>query len=148
MRIIVKRQITLKHEFVEYIPSILKDETIYVSIPFATATHKCCCGCGHEVVTPISPTDWQLIFDGKSVSLYPSIGNWGFACKSHYWIENNKIKWAPQWSQEKINAGRAHEAFVKQKYFGNAPSQNIPDKRIKEGSEKKNLWERFMKWLS
>jgi len=148
----VKRPITLKHKFVEYIPGNLKDGTIYVSIPFATAMHKCCCGCGYEVVTPISPTDWQLIFDGQSVSLYPSIGNWSFACKSHYWIERNKVKWASQWSQEKINAGRAHEASAKQKYYGDAPIQNIPegfvDKRTTEGNVKESFWQRLKKWLS
>jgi hypothetical protein len=48
---------------------------------------KCCCGCGHEVVTPFSPTDWKLTFDCVSVSLYPSIGNWSPPCRAHYFIE-------------------------------------------------------------
>ena len=111
----VKRQITLKHEFVEYIPDKLKDGTVYVSLAFATAAHKCCCGCGSEVITPLSPTDWKLIFDGESISLYPSIGNWDFACRSHYWIECSRVKWASQLSQDRINAGRAHDAFIKEK---------------------------------
>jgi len=34
------------------------------------------------VVTPLSPTGWSLIFDGETVSLYPSIGNWNFPCRS------------------------------------------------------------------
>lgn len=53
----------LKHEFVEHVPADLEEGVIYVSIPFATAVHKCCCGCGNEIVTPITPTDWQLTFD-------------------------------------------------------------------------------------
>ena len=63
------------HEFVEFMPDELAEGTIYVSIPYATATHRCCCGCGTEIVTPLAPTDWSLMFDGRSVSLYPSIGS-------------------------------------------------------------------------
>ncbi len=90
----------LSHEFVKNIPEKIDDGIIYISMEYATAIHKCCCGCGNEVITPLSPTDWKLIFDGESISLYPSIGNWNFDCKSHYWIKNNKIKWARQWTEE------------------------------------------------
>lgn len=114
----MSRTMLLKHEFVEYIPTHLKDGTIYISFVFATAVHKCCCGCGNEVVTPISPTDWQLIFDGKSISLYPSIGNWNFACQSHYWIEGNRVKWARKWSKKEIVLGRIWDKFTMKKYFG------------------------------
>ncbi|MFP5040444.1 DUF6527 family protein [Parasediminibacterium sp. JCM 36343] len=82
---------TLQHKFVEYIPDILEEGIIYITIEYRTAVHKCICGCGNKVVTPITPKDWKLIFDGKSISLYPSIGNWDFKCKSHYYITNNKI---------------------------------------------------------
>src|SRR6266481_1867998 len=51
------QQISLSHEFVEFIPDDLRQGTIYVSIRFATATHLCCCGCGEKVVTPLRPTD-------------------------------------------------------------------------------------------
>ena len=85
---------TVSHEFVEYVPRELKDGVVYVSIPFATVIHKCCCGCGQQVVTPLAPSQWTLSFDGKSISLYPSIGNWKFPCKSHYWIKNDRVSWA------------------------------------------------------
>ena len=107
----------LKHEFVEYIPSELEEGTVYVSIPYATVAHKCCCGCGREVVTPLSPTDWELTFDGRSISLYPSIGNWDYPCKSHYWIKYNVVEWAPPWTQAEIDAGRAADALAKERYF-------------------------------
>lgn len=71
------------HEFVEHIPDDLKDGVIYVSMTFRTVAHKCCCGCGNEVITPLSPTDWKLTFNNESISLYPSIGNWNFDFKSH-----------------------------------------------------------------
>lgn len=113
----MKRETILTHEFVEYIPNDLKDRTIYVSIAFATVAHKCCCGCGNEVITPISPTDWQLAFDGESISLDPSVGNWSFDCKSHYWIIRNKVKWARRWSQKEIEGGRVHDRLAKERYF-------------------------------
>ncbi len=104
-------KVILRHEFVEIIPDLLRDGVVYVSVLYATAVHKCCCGCGGEVVTPISRTDWQLTFDGESISLHPSIGNWSFACQSHYWIRRNEVRWAPRWSQERIAAGRAAAWF-------------------------------------
>lgn len=114
----MKRETVLKHAFVEFIPNHLKERTIYISVTFGTVVHKCCCGCGNEVITPLSSTDWELTFDGESISLYPSVGNWSFACKSHYWIRNNRVEWAKKWSEEKINAGRRHDYLNKKKYYG------------------------------
>jgi hypothetical protein len=102
----MKRTLSIQHEFVEYIPEELEDGRIYVSIAYATAVHKCCCGCQNKVITPISPTDWKLTFNGESISLSPSIGNWSFECQSHYWIENNRVEWASKWSQKQIKQGR------------------------------------------
>lgn len=113
----MKREMILKHEFVEFIPNELKEGTIYVSIPFATVAHKCCCGCGNEIVTPLSPTDWKLVFDGQTISLDPSIGNWSFDCQSHYWIIRSRARWARRWSRKEIQAGRAHDRSTKKKYF-------------------------------
>jgi hypothetical protein len=83
----------LTHKFVELIPRDLDRNALYVSMEHATAIHSCCCGCGGRVVTPITPKDWKLTFDGKTISLYPSIGNWNFQCRSHYWIRNNEVHW-------------------------------------------------------
>src|SRR6185312_8299686 len=107
----------LQHKFVGFIPDVLEDGTLYISIEYCTAIHKCICGCGNEVVTPISPTDWQLTFYGDSVSLSPSIGNWSFPCKSHYWIVKNGIKYARRWSEEEITEGRESDRQKKKKYF-------------------------------
>jgi len=96
---------TLQHRFVEYIPDILEDGIIYISLEYCTAVHKCICGCGNEVVTPISPTGWTLTFNGKSISLNPSIGNWNLKCRSHYWITNNKIQMAKKWTDAEIKSG-------------------------------------------
>jgi Family of unknown function (DUF6527) len=138
----------LKHEFVEFIPENLDEGTVYVSIRFATASHKCCCGCGNKVVTPIRPTDWKLIFDGKTVSLDPSIGNWSFPCRSHYWIRNNHVRWAGQWSAAEIDAGRAHDQIAKQQYF--EPTKTNPTSLTlwAAASPEKTggLWQRVKQW--
>ena len=96
----------LSHKFVKNIPEKLENGVIYISMEYSTAIHKCCCGCGDEVVTPFSPTSWKLVFDGKTISLYPSIGNWSFECQSHYWIINNEVKWEPKWNRKKIERER------------------------------------------
>lgn len=117
----------LRHEFVEFIPDKLEEGIIYVSIALGTASHKCVCGCGNEVVTPITPTDWELTYDGESVSLDPSIGNWSFPCQSHYWITRDRASWAPRWSEKKIAAGRAHDRVAKQEYFDKTEKPIIKD---------------------
>jgi len=106
-----------KHEFVEFIPEQLDDGVLYISITYATVSHKCPCGCGHEVVTPLGPTDWSLIFDGVSVSLDPSIGNWSFDCRSHYWVKKNRINWAKKWSEERILKNREYDSELKKSYY-------------------------------
>ncbi len=88
---------TLQHKFVEQIPDVISPGILYVSMDYATAIHSCACGCGNEVVTPLSPSDWKLLYDGETVTLKPSIGNWNFRCRSHYWITNNKIVDASSW---------------------------------------------------
>ena len=113
----MKPEIVLAYEFVEYIPEELKERTLYISKEHGTAVHKCCCGCGREVVTPLSRTGWQLTFDGKSVSLYPSIGSWSLPCQSHYFITKNKAVWAKKWTKKQIARGRAQEGRVKEKYY-------------------------------
>jgi Family of unknown function (DUF6527) len=69
------------------------------------------------VVTPLSPTGWKLIFDGKTVSLDPSIGNWGFPCRSHYWVRSDRALWAEDWSQPRVDANRAHNRRAKDRYY-------------------------------
>jgi hypothetical protein len=115
----MKQPARIKHQFVDAIPTDLENETLYISIEYSTAVHKCLCGCGNEVVTPLSPTDWKLVFDGETISLDPSIGNWSFECKSHYWIEDSTIRWAPRCSKAQIEEGRARDRLAKNQYFEN-----------------------------
>lgn len=142
----MKPDIKLRHEFVEYIPNELNDGIIYICIAFATVVHKCCCGCGNEVVTPLSPTDWMLIYDGQSISLNPSIGNWNFDCQSHYWIKRDRVIWASLWSQEQINAGRAYDTIAKDTYFTDSKHQ-FSQAILVKGNPKEGLWRKLKRLL-
>ena len=93
----------LTPKFVETFPTPLEEGFLYVSIPFATCAHLCCCGCGTEVVTPLSPARWALTYDGVNVSLSPSVGGWRMACRSHYWIRRGRIEWSRDLSQAEVD---------------------------------------------
>jgi len=108
---------TLRHEFVRHVPEQLEDGVLYISVEFATAMHKCFCGCGLEVATPFAPTQWKLTFDGVSVSLRPSVGNWSYDCKSHYWIHRNRVVWGRQLSPSEIGRLRERERQEMELYY-------------------------------
>ena len=91
--------------FVTSFPQELEPGVLYVSATFATAAHLCACGCGREVVTPLSPAQWVMAFDG-SVSVRPSIGNWSLPCRSHYVIDHGAIRWARTFAHDEAAANR------------------------------------------
>jgi hypothetical protein len=96
----------LRPAFVETFPASMEPGVLYVSLPYRTCGHLCCCGCGNEVITPLSPAQWSLTYDGESVSLAPSVGNWALRCQSHYWIRRGKIHWSRRYSAEEIDENR------------------------------------------
>lgn len=106
------------HKFVEVIPRVLDERVLYVSIEHAIAVHLCACGCGRKVVTPLAPIHWKLIFDGRSVSLTPSIGNHAFPCKSHYWIECGKVCWSYEMSDEEVADVRVYAKITQRHFYG------------------------------
>lgn len=132
----------LQHRFIEFIPEKVEEGILYISIEYCTAIHKCICGCGNEVVTPFSPTDWKLSFNGKSVSLHPSIGNWNFECQSHYWIKKNKIEFASLWTEKEIRVGRENDMDRKMDYFEGQSMAVEKDPLIQEIS-KPSIWEKI-----
>jgi len=131
--------------FVEFIPKEqeLEEGVVYVSITYSTAVHKCCSGCGYKVVTPISPTDWTLIFDRDTISLDPSIGNWSLPCKSHYWIRRNRVEWAPKWTAKQIEAGRADNRGAKEDHYR---TETLASVESRPSETESKFWQRFKRW--
>jgi hypothetical protein len=150
------RQARFLHQFVEYIPEQIAEGVLYVSMNYAVASHKCACGCGREVVTPISPTDWLLRFDGEAITLEPSIGNWNFPCRSHYFIHGGIVHWASDMSQERIEMGRERDRRTKARYYsgkGSRPPEQLPHQpltpplSVESGAVSKSWWKRLINFF-
>ena len=148
---------TFTFQLVEFIPQKLDEGVLYVSMTYATASHRCFCGCGKKVVTPISPTDWQLIFDGDTLSLDPSIGNWSYPCRSHYVLHANRVRWAGAMSASEIREVRARDAVDKQRYYGRrhrvgpaTPTRpnEAPTAPLERLAEERSIWRRILDWWS
>lgn len=98
--------VTLEPEFVTSVPDELVDGVLYISIPFRTSIHLCACGCRNKVVMPIRPGAWHVTYDGETISMSPSVGNWSFPCRSHYWIRRNTIEWAATWDDDRASRAK------------------------------------------
>jgi hypothetical protein len=109
--------VPIAHLFVTSIPRQLDPCVLYVSIEHATCVHACVCGCGGRVVTPLSPDDWRLTYDGDTVSLWPSIGNWAFDCRSHYWIKGDRAIWSGGLTDEQIAHIRARQQKSRERFW-------------------------------
>lgn len=111
------RQSHFSYQIVEFIPECLEEGVLYVSHRYKTAVHKCACGCGEEVVTQLSPADWSIQIDNGRATLDPSIGNWSFACRSHYFIHKGRVVWAGQMSRREIERGRALDRKARERHI-------------------------------
>lgn len=138
----------LEHRFTDVIPDKLTPGILYVSMEYATASHSCCCGCGEEVVTPFTPTDWRMEFDGETISLSPSVGSWTLACRSHYVIKRGRVIEARPWSNEQIEAERRRDRHAKARHYGTTQAQlpAAPEIPI-QAARKPGLLEKAMAWL-
>lgn len=125
----------IQHQFVEAMPLQIDEGVLYISRRFNTAIHKCCCGCGLEVVTPLNPAKWSLKDHGSSVSLFPSIGNWSFPCQSHYWLERNQVRWAARMSDRMIRQVKERDRHDVEALAHEAP-------------QKLRFWQRILRWLA
>lgn len=141
----MSRREEVEHRFVKHVPERLEEGVLYVSMEYATAVHSCLCDCGKEVITPLSPTDWQLGFDGFSVSLRPSIGNWSFPCESHYWIIADRVRWSPKLSRRQIEAGRSRSRQTKRRQAERAdPRLDAKPERRAGAGRLRRLWRRVL----
>lgn len=116
--------------FVDVIPDRLEEGVLYICERYGTAIHKCCCGCGEEVVTPLSPADWAIHRVGEAVTLSPSIGNWSFKCRSHYLISNNRVIWAGMFTKAQIERVKVCDRADKELYIAAINSQKSEDSGI------------------
>lgn len=102
--------------FVQNIPKVLEDKTFYICLKYNIVAHLCACGCQRVVYTPIDRKNgWTFTYDGYEITLSPSIGNYGFPCKSHYYVKQSRIIWMPNKKEVEKNSfwKRKIQFFIK-----------------------------------
>lgn len=122
----------MHHKFVEFIPPKIEEDVLYISIEYDVAKHKCACGCGADIVTTLSPARWQLTYDGETVSLHPSIGNWNHECKSHYFIKHDKVVWAGTITSSEMDRVIKDDKVALKEHINNGTNENLFIKLIKK----------------
>lgn len=120
----------IRPKFVEMVPETLKPGLLYVSLEHGSVVHLCACGCGSEVVLPLTPVDWRLTYDGEDISLSPSVGSWSLACRSHYILDRGRVRWAGDWTEEEIEAGRRRDQRRKDQRYGTGIEPDEPKKAV------------------
>ena len=105
----VLRTMKWRVEWVEDMPESMEPGRFYISIKHRLTEHYCACGCGTEVSLPLGGSGWKLMYDGDSIDIWPSVGNWRLPCKSHYLIMESKTIWCDRWSEEEILKGRERD---------------------------------------
>lgn len=141
----------LAHNFVENIPERLAPGILYIALRYNTATHLCCCGCGSEIVTPLSPVQWRLTINNETVSLYPSIGNWNLSCRSHYIIKNGQVIESEAWSQKQVAYGQLRDKQARTAYYKNmeSPSQlQLSNHPPANSAKTQSWWGRLLNFFS
>lgn len=138
------------HQFVKSAPRELEEGILYVSLEYCTMLHSCACGCGRKVVTPLSPNDWSMTFDGRNISVDPSIGSWSLPCRSHYFIKRGIVQWAGDWNDEQIKKGRAANLVRKRGYDNfnkDTPSNEQLEIKGHKKSGKPSFVSKFFGWI-
>lgn len=144
----------VKPKFVEFVPKVLEPGVLYISEKYKTVSHLCACGCGDKVVTPLSPVEWQLRNEDGVVSLHPSIGNWNYACQSHYWIRRNRIIWSGSMTKSQIARVQARDRVDKVRHVEMVNKGK--DSAVRESNTRTRpsnsiigrLWAALNRWLS
>lgn len=140
---------TITHEFVELMPKQLTEGVLYVSISYATAVHLCFCGCKSRVVTPLSPAQWSITFNGETITLSPSVGSHDLNCASHYWIRRNEVRWSRRWTPDEVTRGRARDRRDLEYQHSKSGGLATPDvnESAYAGKSLTTPWWRRIKWL-
>ena len=133
------RLTSIQPKYVAHVPDHLEEGILYISEGFRICSHLCACGCKEEVVTPLSKAEWRLERDRQLVSLYPSIGNWNYDCKSHYYIEENRIRWVQKISAHKIKRVQQRDAIDLQRMLDPSRSRRDGSTSTTSRSNEKKL---------
>ena len=128
-----KRLDEVTPEFVDEIPGEPEHGKLYLSCRYRAAVHLCACGCGAKISTPLHPTGWRLSYDGETVSLSPSVGNWSEKCQSHYVIKDSRVLWADRLPREKIQLIREQRRRELEEYYGVDGKATAPPPLRSEG---------------
>lgn len=141
----MRRVDILKPVYVQYIPSadFIREGELYISREFQTAVHKCCCGCGEEVVTPLNSAQWQIHKVNGKITVNPSIGNWSYPCRSHYLIRNNRIVWAAAFSEAQVKRVQEGDRRALEQYIERQNTARETGARFSLSSMLGQCW----KWL-
>lgn len=118
---------------VEHLPEQLEEGVLYISEEFSLTAHKCCCGCGEDVYNKLGPAKWRLIrLPDGSVSLDPSVGNWKYACRSHYFIQKNRVIDAGPMSAKAIEAVQQRDRRDRDRYIARMNAQAASTKGLRD----------------
>lgn len=141
--------IRFEHQFVKSTPRDLSPGVLYVSLEYCTMLHLCACGCNRKVVTPLSPNDWSMTFNGKTITVNPSIGSWSLPCQSHYVIKCSKVVWAAKWSDAQISKGREADLIRKgRRVVREKIDMQIPSNEQELPAIKRSVWQSIFKWVN
>lgn len=91
-----------------------------------------------------------MSFNGDSVSLYPSVGNWNLRCRSHYVVRDGRVIEAPKWTKEQIEAGRRRDKDALADYFEDRQkiSARVETAAPAAVPPERGLWCRLKDWLN
>ena len=75
----------------------------------------------------MNEAQWRVIKHDSTVSLWPSVGNWKYACRSHYWITESHIVIAPPMANSEITAVKQRDRRDKEVYIQLLNERNSAD---------------------
>jgi hypothetical protein len=145
----------LRPKLVTSFPTSMEHGVIYVSVEYNSCGHLCACGCGREVITPLSPAQWTITYDGENISLRPSIGSWSLPCRSHYFVERGRVRWARDFTVHEIARNRLRDrTLLEGRHSDDEPlldephqELDLPMTRLKKDARRDGVLKRMTKRL-
>lgn len=104
-------------------PEEMEPGKIYIGLQWGWSGHLCPCGCGKPVNISHQREGRTLLVEANRVTLWPSIGLPNHACRSHYFIVNNKVVWAEPLEEQHTTAMPAASSPLR---YGGERSESRP----------------------